>query len=55
MKNVKHKNPMQTRHGRIRYKSHSVSQLQEMLVKSSTPKVKDKIRNALNYKLKTAP
>lgn len=52
MRGIKHKNPMQTRHGRVRYKAFSPKQLIEMYEKSSTPKVKSKIRNELNRKLK---
>jgi len=51
MKKVKLGNPMQTRHGRTNWKSHSVVQLQEALEKTSTPKVKHKIQQELNRKL----
>ena len=54
MRGIKPKNPMQTRHGRTRYKAYSVAQLTEMYEKSSTPKVKDKIRNELNRKINSA-
>ena len=52
MKNVKVNHPMQTRHGRPNWKSYNVLQLQEALEKSSTPKVKYKIQNVLNRKVK---
>jgi hypothetical protein len=51
MKGIKHKNPMQTRHGKPRYKAYNIQQLTEMLEKTSIPKIKDRIRNALNYKI----
>jgi len=51
MKGIKHSDPMQTRHGRINWKAHSVVQLQEALAKTSTPKVKHKIQQELNRKL----
>lgn len=54
MRGIKHKNPMQTRHGRVRYKAFSINQLVEMYEKTSTPKSKNKIRNELNRKLVNA-
>ena len=45
---------MQTRHGRTNWKAHSIVQLQEALDKNSTPKVKDKIQNELNRKVRNA-
>ena len=51
MKGIKHNNPMQTRHGRTNWKSHSVVQLKDALEKTSTPKVKHKIQQELNRKL----
>ena len=53
-KNVKVNNPMQTRHGRPNWKAYSVVQLQEQLEKTSSSKVKDKIRNELNRKVRNA-
>ena len=53
-KNVKVNNPMQTRHGRPNWKSYSIVQLQEQLEKTSSSKVKDKIRNELNRKVRNA-
>jgi len=44
-------NPMHTRHGRPNWKAHSIVQLQEALVKNSTPKVKHKIQSELDRKL----
>ena len=55
MKNVKVNNPMHTRHGRPNWKAYSILQLQEQLEKSSTPKVKHKIRQELNRKVNNAP
>lgn len=52
MKGIKHKNPMQTRHGRPRYKAYSITQLLDAYEKTSVPKVKEKILNMLNYKSK---
>lgn len=54
MKGIKDRNPMQTRHGRVRYKAFSIVQLQYMLEKSSNPKAKHKIRNELNRKIRNA-
>lgn len=54
MKGIKDRNPMQTRHGRVRYKAFSVKQLIGMYEKTTAPKVKDKIRNELNRKLTNA-
>jgi len=51
MRGIKHKNPMQTRHGRVRYKAFSIVQLEEMHNKASNPKAKHKIRNELNRKI----
>ena len=53
-KNVKVNNPMQNRHGRPNWKAYSVVQLQEQLEKTSSSKVKDKIRNELNRKVRNA-
>ena len=55
MRGIKHKNPMQTRHGRIRYKAYSIEQLREMLQKATNAKAKYKIGNALNFKVNNAP
>ena len=52
MKGIKHKNPMQTRHGRPRYKAYSIVQLIEAYEKTSVPKIKSKILNILNHKSK---
>ena len=52
MKGIKHKNPMQTRHGRPRYKAYSITQLLDAYEKTSVPKAKEKILNMLNYKSK---
>ena len=54
MKGIKHKNPMQTRHGRIRYKAYSHVELMVMYKKESTPKKKHKIIEEINRKLKNA-
>ena len=54
MKNVKVKNPMQTRHGRIRYKAYSIKQLMKMWTKTTTPKARDKITNELNRKCRNS-
>lgn len=55
MRGIKHKNPMQTRHGKVRYKAYTINQLTELYTKSTTPKVKDKIKNELNRKINNAP
>lgn len=55
MKGIKSKNPMQTRHGRVRYKAFSVAQLEEALEKTSVAKVKHKIKQELNRKVRNAP
>lgn len=52
MKGIKHKNPMQTRHGRTRYKAYSHLQLMLMYRKESSPKAKHKIIVEINRKLK---
>ena len=54
MKGIKHKNPMQTRHGRTRYKAYSHVELMVMYKKESTPKKKHKIIEEINRKLKNA-
>lgn len=54
MRGIKHKNPMQTRHGRVRYKAFSITQLQDMLLKATNPKSKYKISNELNRKVNNA-
>lgn len=54
MRGIKPGNPMQTRHGRVRYKAFSISQLEEMFTKSSNPKAKHKIRQELNRKINNA-
>lgn len=54
MRGIKHKNPMQTRHGRVRYKAFSIVQLQDMLEKTTNRKAKHKIRTALNFKINNA-
>jgi len=51
MKKVKVSDPMQTHNGRPNWKAHSVTQLQEAIVKNSSPKVKHTIRQELNRKL----
>ena len=52
MRGIKHKNPMQTRHGRVRYKAFSHIQLMLMYQKESSPKKKHKIIEEINRKLK---
>lgn len=52
MKGIKHKNPMQTRHGRPRYKAYSHIELMLMYKKESNPKKKHKIIEEINRKLK---
>lgn len=52
MRGIKPKNPMQTRHGRVRYKAFSVTQLGEMWEKTSSPKIKQKIKNEVMRKMK---
>ena len=52
MRGIKPKNPMQTRHGRTRYKAYSHIELILMYKKSSSPKVKHKIVQEINRKLK---
>lgn len=52
MKGIKFKNPMQTRHGRIRYKAYSHIQLMLMYKNESSPKKKHKIIEEINRKLK---
>ena len=52
MKGIKNKNPMQTRHGRPRYKAYSHIELMVMYKKSTSPKVKHKIVQEINRKLK---
>jgi len=52
MKGIKSKNPMQTRHGRTRYKAYSHTQLMLMYDKESSPKKKHKIIEEINRKLK---
>ena len=54
MRGIKHKNPMQTRHGRPRYKAYTVAQLLEAYEKTSVKKIKHKITTAMNYKLKNS-
>lgn len=51
MKGIKQKNPMQTRHGRVRYKAFSIAQLTEMFEKTTTPKTKYKIKQELDRKI----
>ena len=50
MKGIKDKNPMQTRHGRPRYKAYSITQLMDAYEKTSVKKIKHKIATAINYK-----
>lgn len=50
MKGIKHKNPQETRNGRPRFKAFSVKQLEDLINKTSRPKVKDKIRNMIGRK-----
>lgn len=52
MKGIKSKNPMQTRHGRTRYKAYSYIELMLMYKKESNPKKKHKIIEEINRKLK---
>ena len=52
MRGIKHKNPMQTRHGRTRYKAYSHIQLMLLYQKESAPKKKHKIIEEINRKLK---
>lgn len=52
MKGIKHKHPMQTRHGRTRYKAYSHIELMMMYKKESNPKKKHKIIEEINRKLK---
>jgi hypothetical protein len=52
MKGIRHKNPMQTRHGRTRYKAFSHIELMLMYNKESSPKKKHKIIEEINRKLK---
>ena len=54
MRGIKHKNPMQTRHGRTRYKAYSHVQLMLLYQKESAPKKKHKIIEEINRKLKNA-
>jgi hypothetical protein len=52
MKGIKHKKPMETRNGRPRLKAFSVPQLEELLSKTSIPKLKQKIHNQIVRKSK---
>jgi hypothetical protein len=54
MRGIKHKNPMQTRHGRVRYKAFSVTQLTDLFDKTSSKKAKHKIQQELNRKINAA-
>ena len=54
MRGIKPGNPMQTRHGRIRYKAFSIAQLEEMFGKATNPKSKHKIHQELNRKINNA-
>ena len=54
MRGIKHKNPMQTRHGRPRYKAFTIAQLLEAYDKTSVPKIRHKIVTAMNHKIKTS-
>ena len=47
MRGIKHKNPMQTRHGRPRYKAYTVAQLMDAYEKTSVKKTKHKIATAM--------
>ena len=52
MRGIKHKNPMQTRHGRPRYKAYTVAQLLGAYEKTSIKKIKHKIATAISFKTK---
>ena len=52
MKGIKHKNSMQTRHGRPRYKAFTIAQLLDAYEKTSVKKIKHKIATAITYKTK---
>ena len=54
MNGIKDRTPMQTRHGRVRYKAFSINQLTEMHSKATNPKAKNKIMNELNRKINNA-
>lgn len=52
MKGIKHKNPAQTKNGRIKLFPLGIKQLEELLQKSVTAKQRGKIMNVLNHKKK---
>ena len=52
MRGIKHKNPMQTRHGRPRYKAYTIAQLLDAYEKTSVKKTKHKIATAISFKTK---
>lgn len=52
MKGIKHRNPSQTRNGRIKLFPLGIAQLEQLLEKSVTNKQKGKIRNVLEHKKK---
>lgn len=47
MKGIKHKDPMKTRNGRTRLGPLNITQLEELIEKSSQPKDKDRYRTKL--------
>lgn len=49
--NLPRQKPGFTHNNKPRYRSMSVSQLEEALEKSSTPKIKDKIRTEINRRV----
>lgn len=50
MKGVKHRNPFQTKTGKVRVTAYSVAQLEEMVEKTSVPKIKQKMKNEIARK-----
>ena len=54
MKGIKHRKPQETHNGRPRLKAFSIVQLEDLITKTSRPKLKDKIRNVIGRKTRLA-